>query len=919
MSVPNMLYTLLIGPLEALFEAIYAITYNIVENPGLAIMGLSLVMNLLLLPLYKQTDAIQLEAIETEKRMKPFVTHIKKTFKGNEQFMMLQTCYRQNNYKPTDALKGLSPLILEIPFFMAAYNFLSGLELLQGAGLGPIQNLGAPDGLLTIGGIAINVLPVLMTVINVVSSLIYTKDAPLKTKIQLYGMAALFLILLYDSPAGLAFYWTLNNLFSLIKNALMKTKKPLLIVSLVATVASIPCVVYVALNCINISRVKITEILLVAFLLNVPLVVYSFKKKCGQRRQKPVTITGKNKVSFILGSLVMTILLGLMIPAALIHTSPEEFIVVGSGVNPIRYILYTTLISAGFFLIWLSLFYMLAKPSGKKIMEFSMWMLCGISLADYMWFGKNYGILSSQLTYEANFNNTAGEILLNLFVIAAVATALYLLWVKKPDVLRMTGVAAVIAMVGMSAVNVVESQKIITDKMGQIEPPPTQVESLFKLSKTGKNVVVLMLDRGVNELVPYMFHEKPELQEQFAGFTYYPNTLSFGSHTNVGLPAVVGGYEYTPLEMNKRNRESLEAKHNEALKMMPVLFQSHGYDTTVCDPTYAGYDWIPDLSIFDDYPEIKTHITMGHYNNLEEPVTVDSMEAMEHKFLSYSIFKASPVLLHEYIYDSGSYQNVERPAKQFSESTVKSYGMNDAFQDSYNVLRNLPGLTEITDKQENTFMMMCNDTPHSPQLLQLPDYKPFMYVDNTNYDSKRPERTDAKGNKIVMTTPRQVQHYHCNMASFLEIGKWLDFLRENGVYDNTRIIIVSDHGYFLHLKEELEFGDEWDEDIMYYNPLLLVKDFGSSAEFKTDETFMTNADVPTLTTSGLIENPVNPFTGNAIDNRAKDEGIFYVFASHHWDVTKNDGNTYIPDNWMTVQGDMKDKNNWVYVDEDELP
>lgn len=919
MPVTNLLYTLLIGPLEVLFEMIYVVTYNLIENPGLSIIGLSLVMNLLLLPLYKRTDAIQLEAIETEKRMKPLVTHIKKTFKGNEQFMMLQTCYRQNNYKPTDALKGLSPLMLEIPFFMAAYKFLSGLDLLQGASLGPIANLGAPDGLIVLGALTINVLPILMTVINVASCLIYTKDAPFKTKLQLYGMAALFLVLLYNSPAGLVFYWTLNNLFSLIKNALMKTKKPLRIVAAVSTAASIAAAIHLAVNAVSLGMSKSIQIGIVIVMLNIPLVMDLIRSKTAGKVRKPVVHTGKNTLSYFLSCLLLAVLMGALIPSALIHTSPEEFIIVGSGVNPLWYIVYNCLIWGGLFLIWMQLFYHLASPSGKRTMEFTMWGVCAAAITDYMFFGKSYGILSSQLTYESAMHNSTGIIVLNLAVLTAVIGILYLLWHKKPDILRIIAGAAAIAMAGMSGVNIVQSQAVLSDKMGQIEPPPAQVEPLFKLSRTGKNVVILMLDRGSSGFVPYLFNEKPILQEQFQGFTYYPNTLSFGSHTNIGLPAVFGGYEYTPLEINRRNQESLESKHNEALKMLPTLFHQNGYAATVCDPTYAGYDWIPDLSVFDDCPGVSTHITMGHYNDLEEAPTVDNAESMKHKFLIYSLFKASPVALHHYLYDSGSYHNIAQPAKQFSDSTLKSYGISDDFRNAYNVLNYLPGLTEITDAPENTFMMMCNDTPHSPQLLQLPNYTPMLYVDNSSYENSKPSRTDAEGNEIVMTTPVQVQHYHCNMASFLKLGQWFDYLRQNNVYDNTRIIIVSDHGYFLHLKEELEFGRNWDEDILYYNPLLLVKDFGSSAPFATDETFMTNADVPTLVTSGLIENPKNPFTGNPINNQAKDADTFYVFASHQWNTSKNNGNTYLPDPWIALSGDMKDPANWVYINESQLP
>jgi len=61
-------------------------------------------------------------------------------------------------------------------------------------------------------------MPILMTVINIASALIYTKNLARRDKIQLYAMAALFLVLLYDAASGLVLYWTCNNIFSLGKN-----------------------------------------------------------------------------------------------------------------------------------------------------------------------------------------------------------------------------------------------------------------------------------------------------------------------------------------------------------------------------------------------------------------------------------------------------------------------------------------------------------------------------------------------------------------------------------------------------------------------------------------------------------------------------------------------------------------------------
>lgn len=928
MSISNALFTLLIGPLMTLFEIIYTIAYELTQNPGLAIIGLSLVMNLLLLPLYNQTDAIQLEAIETEKRLKPFISHIKKTFKGNEQFMMIQTCYRQNHYKPTDALKGISPLLLEIPFFMAAYNYLSGLKLLNGASFGPISNLGAPDGLLVIGGVAINVLPILMTLINILSSLIYTKDAPLKTKIQLYGMAALFLILLYDSPAGLAFYWTLNNLFSLIKNVFIKMKNPKFMVSIVSSLLSAGMMVYFGF--IHPMDALYRQIMLMVLLviMQLPLILYFIFKN--RKRTAEVKLTSGDKFTFFLGCTFLTLLIGVLIPSAVIKASPAEFVDLTKA-NPLLYVLNTFLMAAGLFLVWLSVFYVLATPSGKRTMTLVVWLLSGVMLVDYMFFGTDYGTLSPNLSYL--MTPAFGRDLLNLGLIVVVIGVSYLVWKKKPNLIRFVSGTLSLAILAMCAVNINGIQKGYRETLTAMNSSSEDGKSgILPLSKNGKNVIVLMLDRAISSYIPYIMNEKPELAEQFAGFTYYPNTISFGGFTNVGTPPLYAGYEYTPENMNKRSDEPLVEKHNEALKVMPVLFDQNDYQVTVCDPSYAGYTWVPDLAIYDDYPDIHAYHTIGHYNELpSEQNIARSRERLNRNFFYYSLFRVSPVLMQPIVYDEGNY-NAFTPTyigdevvdeetfasylgNQQREGLTKATGMEELFIRSYNVLEHLSELTQINNSSENTFLMMSNDAPHEPMFLQEPDYTPVPFVDNTEYDATHKDRFVLDGIEMKMENEQQIAHYHVNMATLLKLGQWFDYLRENGVYDNTRIILVSDHGRDLKQFDNMILGDSPYQDAMYFNPLLMVKDFGST-EFTVDNTFMTNADVPTIATNAVIENPVNPFTGNPINSDAK-AGEQHILLTV-WDTAVNNGNTFMDGQWFGVHSNVQDKNNWREISSKEM-
>lgn len=101
-----MLGTVLIEPLKIVFEIIFSVAWDVVGNPGIAIIILSVCMNTLLMPLYRRADLIQLEAKDTDARMKPGVDQIKKVFSGDERMMIMQTFYKQNHYSPLSALNG---------------------------------------------------------------------------------------------------------------------------------------------------------------------------------------------------------------------------------------------------------------------------------------------------------------------------------------------------------------------------------------------------------------------------------------------------------------------------------------------------------------------------------------------------------------------------------------------------------------------------------------------------------------------------------------------------------------------------------------------------------------------------------------------------------------------------------------------
>ena len=898
-----MLGNLVIGPLKLLFELVFGLA-NELDNPGLSIICLSLVMNFLVLPLYRRADAMQEEERLTEAKLKHWVSHIRRTFHGDERFMILQTYYRQNNYTPANALRGALPLLLEIPFFIAAYQFLSGLYLLRYASFGPIQDLGAPDALLQIGDVTVNVLPVLMTVINLISSEIYAKGAPLKTKIQLYAMALIFLVFLYSSPAGLTFYWTLNNLFSLLKNIFYKLKNAKKI--LFSGSALMGC----ALLAFSVGGDLSLKLRLVAIILGIvlmiPLLLLRRASKTGVNRSDKLADRNEmnmNPGMFFLCAAYLTILTGLLIPSSVLAASPTEFIETKIPLNPLWYMASSFLLAAGCFLVWGSVFYKLTSGRARQIIETGFWALCCVFTVNYLCFGTTFGTLSSMLAYEIKPSFPGTTQLLNSALCCILVNAAALLFRKWPRMIRTFCLAGLLSISIMSEKNIWVSGQSIRE--ANLLSREESGEEPIPLSKNGKNVVVLMLDRAIGSFVPSMFYEKPELLEQYDGFIYYPNTISHGAHTNFGAPGLFGGYEYTPEEMNKRSTESLRDKYNEAVTILPRLFTDEGYTVTISDLPYAGnYSVHPDYSIFRQFPGT-TAFTREGFMDVDEVERHHSVRMRN--FFCYSIFRCSPVFLQGMLYDHGGYHS-PTPIIPYSDSRSVATGYSESFIKNYRVLENLNSLTEISAEEKDTLLLMVNEITHEPTLLKEPEYVPEEKVDNTEYDATHEERFHIGIVPLTIEDEDQMRHYHANMAALLQLGKWFDYLKQNDVYDNTRIILVSDHGSYVRLSEDMMLSDEM--NALNYNPLLMVKDFDSHGELKTDGTFMTNADVPTIAMADLIMNPVNPYSGKPITCEEKYAHPQMIITSHEYEVSKNNGNMYKPGLWYSVEDDIFDPDNW---------
>jgi len=892
-------YTLIISPIVQIIEFVYVFFFKIFKNEALSVFGVSLTVSFLSLPLYIMAERWQIIERDTIKRLKPVINKIKSVFSGDEQFMMLSTFYRQNHYHPLYSLRSSIGLIVQIPFFIAAYSFLSNLTALREVSFLSIKDISLPDSLFHIGNIPINILPILMTLINCIAGAVYTQSLSVRDKFQVYGMAALFLILLYNSPAALVIYWTLNNIFSLVKNIFYKIKNPLKVLYLILCVVFVLFIIYL----LFFMKKRLLKLrLLVAFIVSLFYLLPLFLKGFNYLYNNLLIKLFQNRKNMIilmlLSCFTLFILAGFYIPSSVIASSPDEFCFIENHASPFIYIIHSILFFFGFFIIWPVSIFFLFSDKVKSLLIFILFSF-GLIFSIYtVAFSGNYGTMNTIFNFnttgvfEVSFTHAFLSIISALLIILVFFLLIYKYKITYLNSFLSILIIffAVISFSNMAIIN--KAYKQLSVRMAN-NPEKTSLEPIFNLSKENKNVIVFMADGAINGFVPFIFKDFPILEKQFDGFTLFSNTASFAAHTLMGVPPLWGGYEYTPIEMNRKSVIPLVEKHNQALLTIPLLLAKNGFNVTVTDPSWANYSWIPDTSIYDKYDKIKAFNIIRSFTSLwyekNEPDKKNfTIPRIKRNIIWFSFLKMNNPLLRLIIYDSGWYWSTENIGRSIIN-----------FINNYAILDFLPELTSFNTNEQSA-LLITNELSHEDVWLHGHNLKPS-------------ENTAAIGNSKYST----MGSYHANTALLIKLGEWLDYLRQNGVYDNTRIIISADHGRYVERllsDESLSIKNEYRE---WYNPVFLFKDFNSHGALSVNNDFMTNADVPFLTLNGIIKNPVNPFTGNPITTQPKENGIY--ISTYHSPMAANHGKYVFNvknDQWIYLHDSIFKASNW---EKAELP
>jgi YidC/Oxa1 family membrane protein insertase len=210
------------GMLYFLTKPIYLVLkvlFNYLENFGLAIIALTILIRLLVYPLASRS----FKEITKMKALQPDIIKVREACKGDKMKLNaeIMKLYKAHKVNP---MMGCVPVLIQVFVFFALYKVLFvAIDMRHAEFYGWIHDLSAPDptNLFNLFGLLpfeiktpLGVLPCLLCITMIFQQKLNPAPAdPMQAKMMKF-LPYLFLILFAGFPAGLVLYWTFSNIFS---------------------------------------------------------------------------------------------------------------------------------------------------------------------------------------------------------------------------------------------------------------------------------------------------------------------------------------------------------------------------------------------------------------------------------------------------------------------------------------------------------------------------------------------------------------------------------------------------------------------------------------------------------------------------------------------------------------------------------
>ena len=199
------------APFAKIANSLLKTFYKYTHNYGVSIILLSIIVQIIMLPLSIKSY----KAMAIMKKMQPRMKEIQERYKKDPQRMNMEMMklYREYGANP---FSGCWPMLVQIPIFFALFTTLRNSWDLHGAKfILWIKDLSAKD--------PYYVLPILMGALMYLQNHLTPQTTGDQTQTAVMKwMPIIFTFLFLTFPSGLVLYWIVNSIFSIIQNYYLK-------------------------------------------------------------------------------------------------------------------------------------------------------------------------------------------------------------------------------------------------------------------------------------------------------------------------------------------------------------------------------------------------------------------------------------------------------------------------------------------------------------------------------------------------------------------------------------------------------------------------------------------------------------------------------------------------------------------------
>ncbi len=364
-------------------------------------------------------------------------------------------------------------------------------------------------------------------------------------------------------------------------------------------------------------------------------------------------------------------------------------------------------------------------------------------------------------------------------------------------------------------------------------------KNLYEASKDS-DVLVFVLDYFDNEYMNTRLSEQPEMLSEWTGFTRFVNATSMYKQTMPSIPYLL-----------TQSKWYCDTYNWDAA---PDAFASSKFLERV-DKTGAEID----LYVSGTANAKEAYNLADNYNS--SGVAINPV-GMVSSMANYLFFRNMPIISKSIFWHyTDDISNASVSTNNFSKDNT-AYAINDAaFLDSLET----EGL-EITDKKSFKFIHMRG--------------------------AHHPYEIDEKGEPSSNSYPYMQQR-----GSVYIVSQYLAAMKEKGVYDNTTIIIMADHG-------EVEVSEEMSRAAL---PILFVKPAGadSSAPIKTSTAPVSQEDFHATVLWALGDENYSDYGRTFFEIKENEERTRYFYYRIAFDGSEEESLAeYI------ITGDARDFSNW---------